>query len=217
MNRRIVSPSLLSADLSQLATGVEIINQSRAEWVHIDVMDGLFVPNITYGQPVIEALRKRSDKIFDTHLMITSPDRYVESFIKAGSDVVTVHIEADNHLNRTLNHIKSLGAKAGVAINPHTPISMVEEVIDLADLVVVMSVNPGFGGQKFIESSYDKISRLKELILRRGSSSMIEVDGGVTPLNAERLYEAGADVLVAGSAVFGSDDPYVAIEKILGR
>lgn len=216
MKKRIVSPSLLSADLSNLASGIEIINNSQAQWVHIDVMDGVFVPNITYGQPVIKAMRDRSDKIFDTHLMITEPGRYARSFVEAGSDIVTIHIEADNHVNRTLSLIKSLGAKCGIAINPHTPVGMIEEVAELADVILVMSVNPGFGGQKFIPSSLDKISRVKELLLRRKSNAIIEVDGGVTLDNAASLFEAGADALVAGNAVYGSDNPIDTISKILG-
>lgn len=215
MKNRILSPSLLSADLSNLASGIEIINNSQAQWVHIDVMDGLFVPNITYGQPVIKAMRDKTDKIFDTHLMITEPGRYVESFVEAGSDIVTIHIEADNHINRTLSLIKSLGAKAGIALNPHTPVVMLEEVVELADLILVMSVNPGFGGQKFIPSSLDKISRVKELLLKKNSDALIEVDGGVTLDNAASLFEAGADALVAGNAVYGSSDPIDTISKIL--
>ncbi len=216
MSKRIVSPSLLAADLSNLTGALEMINSSAAQWVHIDVMDGLFVPNITYGQPVIKSMRPKSDKIFDTHLMIESPGRYVESFIEAGSDYVTVHVEADNHLNRTLSLIKSLGAKAGVALNPHTPIVMIEEIIELADMVLIMSVNPGFGGQKFIESSVDKVARVKEMLLKKNSDALIQVDGGVTEHNSQALFAAGADVLVAGSSVFGSDDPHAAIINIIG-
>ncbi len=212
---KILSPSLLSADFMNLQRDVDMLNESDAQWFHLDIMDGVFVPNISYGFPIIAPIRKATSKVLDVHLMITQPERYIDDFAKAGADYLTVHAEASTHLHRTLQHIRSKGMKAGVALNPHTPLSAIEEVIDMADMVLLMSVNPGFGGQSFIESTLDKVVRLKAMVERRGASTLIQIDGGVTPVNAATLYEAGADVLVAGSAVFGSENPSQTIKDIL--
>ena len=212
---RIISPSLLSANFGNLDADLDMLNLSAAEWVHLDIMDGRFVPNISFGFPVIKAVKTRTQKVMDVHLMIVEPDLYVEKFCQAGAQVLTVHVEACTHLHRTLQNIKSLGMKAGVALNPHTPISSVEEVATLADMFLIMSVNPGFGGQKFIENSLDKIRRLKQMLTEKGSNALIQVDGGVGAGNAAALFEAGADVLVAGNAVFSAEDPQKMIETLL--
>jgi ribulose-phosphate 3-epimerase len=198
---------MLSADFLNLARDVDMVNKSEADWFHLDVMDGLFVPNISFGFPIIEKIRKNAEKPMDVHLMIVDPDRYLERFVKSGADLISVHYEACNHLHRTIHAIRDLGAKAGVVLNPHTPVEFLIDIIRDVDLVLIMSVNPGFGGQKFIERTYDKIVRLKKLITVNGSRAMIEVDGGVDLNNAAHLVKSGADVLVAGNTVFSSKDP----------
>lgn len=206
-----IAPSLLSADFTRLAEAAQMLNDSQADWFHLDVMDGVFVPNLTFGMPIIKALKPHSNKPFDVHLMIVQPERYIDAFRDAGADILTVHIEASTHLHRSLQAIRQAGMKSGIAVNPHTPVSQLEDVLELADLVCLMSVNPGFGGQQFIERTYEKIARLKEMILQQGTNTLIEIDGGVTNQNAEALIKAGADVLVAGSYVFGSADPMATI------
>jgi ribulose-phosphate 3-epimerase len=203
----LVAPSMLSADFLNLAKDIEMVNKSEADWFHLDVMDGVFVPNISFGFPVIEKIRKNADKPLDVHLMIVDPDRYIERFIKSGAFLVSVHYEACIHLHRTIHAIHDLGAKAGVVLNPHTPVDLLKNIIKDVDLVLIMSVNPGFGGQKFIEGSYAKISRLKKLILDNESQAMIEDDGGVDLINAPGLIQSGVDVLVAGNTVFSSPNP----------
>jgi len=210
----IVSPSILSADFSNLGKDVEMLHNSDCEWIHIDVMDGVFVPNISFGLPVIKSIRKYTDKPFDVHLMIQKPDDFLEDFKNAGADMLTVHIEACTHLHRTISEIKKLGMKAGVALNPHTPASSLEEIISDLDLVLIMSVNPGFGGQKFIPSAIDKVKKLKQLISEKGSNTLIEVDGGVNLETGKQLVEAGADALVAGSFVFNSEKPAITISHL---
>lgn len=212
---RIISPSFLSADFLHLGDAAETVNRSRAEWFHLDVMDGVFVPNISFGLPVVKALRKATDKTLDVHLMIVQPERYVANFRAAGADYLTVHVEASTHLHRTLQAIRDAGMRAGVALNPHTPVCAVEEVAEMADMILIMSVNPGFGGQKFIASALDKISRTKDLLLRKNSPALIQVDGGVNADNAAQLFAAGADILVAGNAVFGAADPVAAIQQLI--
>lgn len=210
----IIAPSLLSANFLQLKDACEMINHSEAEWLHLDVMDGRFVPNISFGLPVISAVRKATKKICDVHLMIEEPEKFTQAFKDAGADVLTVHVEACNHLHRNIQQIKSLGMKAGVAINPHTPLESLKEIIGFADLVCVMSVNPGFGGQQFINGTLNKIERLKNLIIQSGAQTLIEVDGGVTTENASDILKAGADVLVAGNTVFNSADPTATIKLL---
>jgi len=195
-----IAPSILAADFANLQKEVEMLNASAADYIHVDIMDGVFVPNISFGIPVTEAIHRHATKPLDVHLMIVNPELYVEDFVKAGASIVTVHVEACTHLHRTLQEIKRLGVAAGVALNPHTPIELLTEVLEEIDLVCVMSVNPGFGGQKFIEHSYAKVANLKNLILKKGAKTQIEVDGGVSEQNAKRLVEAGAAILVAGSA-----------------
>lgn len=212
---RIISPSFLSADFLRLGEAAETVNRSRAEWFHLDVMDGMFVPNISFGLPVVKALRKATDKMLDVHLMIVQPERYVADFREAGADYLTVHVEASTHLHRTLQAIRDAGMRAGVALNPHTPVCAVEEVAEMADMILIMSVNPGFGGQRFIASALDKIGRMKDLLLRKNSAALIQVDGGVNAENAAQLFAAGADVLVAGNAVFGAEDPVAAIQQLI--
>lgn len=215
MDKRIIAPSFLSADFLSLGRDVEMINNSRAEWLHLDIMDGVFVPNLSYGLPVVSAIRKATTKVVDVHLMIVQPERYIDDFAKAGADYLTVHVEASTHLHRTIQAIKAAGMKAGVALNPHTPLSSIEEVIECADMFLIMSVNPGYGGQSFIESSLDKIKRLKKMITERGSKAIIEIDGGVSTKNAAAIFAAGCDVAVAGSSVFGSLNPVETIDQLL--
>lgn len=207
----LIAPSILAADFANLQKEVELLNGSKADYIHVDIMDGVFVPNISFGIPVTEAIHKHAKKPLDVHLMIVNPDAYLESFRRAGAEIISVHYEACTHLHRTLQAIHKLGAKAGVAINPHTSVNLLEEIIAEVDLVCMMSVNPGFGGQKFIQNTYSKVERLKELILRKSSQAMIEIDGGVNLENAPKLIAAGADVLVAGSFVFHSPDPKATI------
>jgi ribulose-phosphate 3-epimerase len=209
-----LAPSILAADFANLQKEVEMLNASAADYIHVDIMDGVFVPNISFGIPVTEAIQRHATKPLDVHLMIVNPELYLEAFVKAGASILTVHVEACTHLHRTLQEIKRLGIRAGVALNPHTPIETLSEVLEDVDLVCVMSVNPGFGGQKFIEHSYAKVANLKEMILKKGSSTQIEVDGGVTDQNAKGLVEAGADVLVAGSFVFNALDPIATIASL---
>ena len=210
----IIAPSVLAADFANLQRDVEMINNSQADWFHIDIMDGVFVPNISFGMPVLEAIAKHATKTIDVHLMIVDPDRYIKTFADLGTNVLTVHYEACNHLHRTLQAIKAEGMLAGVAINPHTSIDLLEEVINDIDLVCIMSVNPGFGGQSFIENTYNKVTKLKDLIIQKGANTIIEIDGGVTNKNARALVEAGADVLVAGSFVFKAENPTATIEDL---
>ena len=212
----IVAPSLLSADFGNLQKEVEMVNNSQADWFHLDVMDGVFVPNISFGFPIIQFVKKSAKKPLDVHLMIVQPERYFEEFKKAGADILSIHIEASTHLHRSVQAIKNLGMKAGVVLNPHTPVELLNEIIPDLDLVLIMSVNPGFGGQSFIENSYSKISRLKNLIIQKNSSALIEIDGGVTLENASKLVETGVDVLVAGNTVFKSADPTKTIELLKG-
>ena len=212
--QRIISPSMLSADFGHLERDTQMIDRSAAEWVHIDVMDGVFVPNISFGFPVMKAIRKATSKLLDVHLMIVQPERYIEQFFKAGADILTVHLEACTHLHRTLQCIKSFGMKAGVALNPHTAIHNLDDIITDIDLVLIMSVNPGFGGQSFIETSLNKVKKLKKLIRESGSETLIEVDGGVNTETGQALVEAGADALVAGSFVFNSPDPQETIRAL---
>ncbi|MBQ9588365.1 MAG: ribulose-phosphate 3-epimerase [Bacteroidales bacterium] len=211
----ILSPSLLSADFGNLQRDIEMLNQSQCQWLHVDVMDGLFVPNISFGQPVVKHIKKYAAKPLDVHLMIVDPGRYVGEFRDAGADLLTVHYEACTHLDRTLHAIKDAGMRCGVALNPHTPVSLLEDIIQECDLVLLMSVNPGFGGQKFIENTYNKVRQLRELCNRKNAKSIVEVDGGVNTSNAALLYEAGADALVAGNAVFKSDNPQQTISQLL--
>lgn len=210
----LIAPSILAADFANLQREVEMLNNSQADFIHIDIMDGVFVPNISFGIPVTEAIHKHAKKPLDVHLMIVNPDNYLESFRKAGAEIISVHYEACAHLHRTVQAIHSLGAKAGVAINPHTSVNLLEEIIANIDVVCLMSVNPGFGGQKFIENTYSKVSRLKDLILQKGSFAKIEIDGGVNLENAPKLLESGADILVAGSFVFTSLDPLDTISNL---
>ena len=206
-----LAPSILAADFANLQKEVEMLNASAADYIHVDVMDGVFVPNISFGIPVTEAIHRHATKPLDVHLMIVNPELYLEAFVKAGAAILTVHVEACTHLHRTLQEIKGLGVRAGIALNPHTPIELLSEVLEEVDLVCVMSVNPGFGGQKFIEHSYAKVANLKEMILKKGCKTQIEVDGGVTDQNARRLMDAGADILVAGSFIFNAPDPIATI------
>lgn len=207
MKNTLIAPSVLAADFANLQRDIEMINNSQADWFHIDIMDGVFVPNISFGMPVLEAISRHAKKTIDVHLMIVDPDRYIRTFADLGANVLTVHYEACTHLHRTLQAIKAEGMRAGVAINPHTNVDLLEYVINDIDLVCLMSVNPGFGGQSFIEKTYDKIRRLKEIIVRNNASTLIEIDGGVTDKNAVQLVNAGADVLVAGNFVFKAENP----------
>ena len=214
MKTTLIAPSILAADFANLQRDIEMINNSEADWFHIDIMDGVFVPNISFGMPVLEAITKHAKKTIDVHLMIVDPDRYIKTFAALGSHILTVHFEACNHLNRTLQAIKAEGMKAGVALNPHTNIDLLEDVINDIDMVCIMSVNPGFGGQSFIENTYSKIEKLKALINRKNASTLIEIDGGVTDKNAAQLVKAGADVLVAGNFVFKAANPAQTISDL---
>ena len=210
----IIAPSILSADFANIQRDVEMINSSEADWFHVDIMDGVFVPNISFGFPVIKAIKKYATKPLDVHLMIVDPDRYINTFKEAGADILTVHLEACTHLHRSLQAIKAAGMQAGVAINPHTSVDLLEDVINDIDLVCIMSVNPGFGGQKFIENTYNKIKKLKSIIISKNASTKIEIDGGVDLNNASRLIDCGADVLVAGNTVFASSNPLNTIAQL---
>ena len=210
----IISPSILSCDFGNIQSEVEMLNQSKADWIHIDEMDGIFVPNIAFGFPVLEAIKKNASKVLDVHLMIEKPDEYIPEFAQKGADIITFHLEASRHAHRTVQLIKSFGIKAGIAINPHTPVNFLSEIIHELDLVLIMSVNPGFGGQKFINATIDKVKQTKELIDRKGSSALIEIDGGVNVENAKLLKEAGANALVAGSFVFNSKNPIETIQQL---
>lgn len=214
MNLPIVAPSILASDFANLQSEITMINESDADWIHVDVMDGVFVPNISFGFPVINAVKKHAKKPLDVHLMIVQPERYIEQFRAAGAEIISVHIEACTHLHRTIEQIKQTGAKAGVAVNPHTPVSLLSEIISDIDLVCLMSVNPGFGGQKFIQNTYSKIRELAEMIAKKNAKVDIEIDGGVNEANAKPLLDAGATVLVAGNFVFSSKDPKATIKKL---
>lgn len=211
---KLISPSLLSADFGQLGRDIEMLNASECDWLHVDVMDGMFVPNISFGQPVVKHIKRYAKKPLDVHLMIMDPGRYVNDFKEAGADILTVHYEACIHLDRTLHAIKDAGMKCGVVLNPGTPVALLEDTIQLCDVVLLMSVNPGFGGQKFIENTYEKVRQLKALCNRKNPECLIEVDGGVNTTNAPLLFAAGADVLVAGNAVFKSDNPQQTIHDL---
>ncbi len=214
MKNTIIAPSVLAADFANLQRDIEMINNSEADWFHIDIMDGVFVPNISFGMPVLEAISRHVKKTSDVHLMIVDPDRYIKTFAALGSTILTVHYEACTHLHRTLQAIKAEDMKAGVALNPHTNVNLLEDVIKDIDMVCLMSVNPGFGGQSFIENTYKKIKELKEIIIRNNATTIIEIDGGVTNKNAVQLVEAGADVLVAGSYVFKAENPTATISAL---
>jgi ribulose-phosphate 3-epimerase len=212
--KKIIAPSMLSADFANLQQDIEMVNNSEAHWFHIDVMDGVFVPNISFGMPVLKAIKKHAQKTLDVHLMIVNPDRYITDFKNAGADILTVHYEACTHLHRTIQAIKAAGMKAGVSLNPHTPVAVLEDIINDLDLVLIMSVNPGFGGQKFIENTYKKVTQLRQLIEKNKSQTLIEVDGGVTDANIEKLSKYGVDAFVAGSFVFSSENPTQTISNL---
>ncbi len=210
----MIAPSLLAANFYNLANDVEMLNNSEADWLHLDIMDGHFVPNISFGFPIISSLKKHTDLPFDVHLMITDPDKYIQKFKDVGADIITVHYEACPHLHRTIQAIKSMGVKAGVSLNPHTPINVLTDIINSVDMVLIMSVNPGFGGQSFIENTYSKLNDLKALMEQKNCKPLVQVDGGVNIQNAGKLYEHGADVLVAGSSVFKAENPIEAIKEL---
>ena len=212
--KKLIAPSVLAADFANLQRDSEMLNNSEADWFHIDIMDGVFVPNISFGMPVLKAIGEHAKKPLDVHLMIVDPDRYIETFADLNAAILTVHYEACTHLHRSLQKIKSCGMKAGVALNPHTPVHLLTDIIQDIDIVCLMSVNPGFGGQSFIENTYEKVKALKQLIIDKGASTLIEIDGGVTDQNAKALADAGADVLVAGSFVFKSDNPAETIARL---
>ena len=215
MKRHLIAPSVLAADFSNLQRDIEMINESEADWFHIDIMDGVFVPNISFGMPVLRDIKKHAKKTLDVHLMIVNPDQYIETFSKLGADILTVHWEACIHMHRTIQAIKANGMKAGVALNPHSSVNQLKDVIKDIDLVCLMSVNPGFGGQSFIENTFDKVKELKDLIQSTGSECQIEIDGGVTNKNAKKLVQAGANILVAGSYVFKNSNPTETISKLI--
>lgn len=212
--KHLIAPSLLSADFANLQNDIEMVNNSRADWFHVDIMDGVFVPNISIGFPVVEVIKRHAKKPLDVHLMIVEPEKYVKQFAQAGADILTVHYEASTHLHRTLQQIKDENMKAGVVLNPHSNVMLLENIIESCDLVLLMSVNPGFGGQKFIEETYFKIEKLKSMIEKRNLKTLIEVDGGVGLNNAKKLVDVGADVLVAGNAIFKSENPTKTIEDL---
>jgi len=215
MKRHLIAPSLLAADFSNLQRDIEMINESDADWFHIDIMDGVFVPNISFGMPVLRDIKKHAKKTLDVHLMIVNPDQYIETFSELGADILTVHLEACTHMHRTIQAIKATGMKAGIALNPHSSVNQLKDVIKDIDVVCLMSVNPGFGGQSFIENTFDKVKELKELIQSTGSDCQIEIDGGVTNKNAKKLVQAGANILVAGSYVFKNSNPTETISKLI--
>lgn len=214
MKKHLIAPSVLAANFLELGQEINMVNESSADWFHLDVMDGQFVPNISYGMPIIKHIKRLAKKPLDVHLMIENPEKYLSTFRECGADVITVHLEACTHLHRTIQQIKETGAMAGVALNPHTPVSTLENVIEDLDLVLIMSVNPGFGGQKFIYNTLNKIRATKEMITVRNAKAVIEVDGGIGLQNAEKVLQAGADVLVAGSSVFKAENPSKAIEAL---
>ena len=215
MKKHLIAPSVLAADFSNLQRDIEMINESDADWFHVDIMDGVFVPNISFGMPVLRDIKKHAKKTLDVHLMIVNPDQYIETFASLGADILTVHYEACTHLHKTIQAIKSTGMKAGIALNPHSSVNQLKDIIKDIDLVCLMSVNPGFGGQSFIENTFEKVKELKELIQSTGSDCQIEIDGGVTNKNAKKLVQAGANILVAGSYVFKSSNPAETISKLL--
>ena len=214
MKKHLIAPSVLAADFSNLQRDIEMINESDADWFHIDIMDGVFVPNISFGMPVLRDIKKHAKKTLDVHLMIVNPDQYIETFASLGADILTVHYEACTHMHRTIQAIKSTGMKAGIALNPHSSVNQLKDIIKDIDIVCLMSVNPGFGGQSFIENTFEKVKELKELIQSTGSDCQIEIDGGVTNKNAKKLVEVGANILVAGSYVFKSSNPIETISKL---